>query len=41
MNGVFDLVLLAQIDDVVHYAATRGVTVGLDPDNYGYSYGVP
>lgn len=39
MNGVFDLTFLAQIDDVVHYAATRGITVDLDPHNYGYGYG--
>ncbi len=29
----------AQMDDVISYAAQRGVTVDIDPHNYGYAYG--
>lgn len=39
MNGAFDATFLAQIDDVVQYAGTKGITVDLDPHNYGYGYG--
>ena len=39
MNGALDPTFLAQIDDVVQHAATKGVTVDLDPHNYGYGYG--
>ncbi len=39
MNGAFDGTYSAAIDDVVQYAATRGVTVVIDPHNYGYGYG--
>lgn len=38
-NGVLDSTQLGYIDDVVHYAATKGISVVLDPHNYGYGYG--
>ena len=38
-NGAFDQTYLAQIDGVVQQAAARGVSVVIDPHNYGYGYG--
>ncbi len=38
-NGTLDQTQLGYIDDIVHYAATKGMTVVLDPHNYGYGYG--
>ena len=38
-SGPFDQAYLAQIDNVVQGAAARGVSVVLDPHNYGYGYG--
>ncbi len=38
-NGPLDAGQLAHMDDLVAYAATRGVSVILDPHNYGYGYG--
>ena len=39
MNGALNQTYLGRIDDVVHYAYARGITVVLDPHNYGYGYG--
>ena len=38
-NGPLDKTQLGYIDDIVHYAAAKGVTVDLDPHNYGFGYG--
>lgn len=38
-NGPLDPAQLGYIDDVVRYAATKGISVVLDPHNYGYGYG--
>ncbi len=38
-NGSLNATQLGYLDDVVHYAATKGMTVILDPHNYGYGYG--
>ena len=38
-NGALDSTQLGYIDDVVHYAASKGISVVLDPHNYGYGYG--
>ena len=38
-NGPLDQTQLGYIDDIVHYAATKGLSVILDPHNYGYGYG--
>ena len=37
--GSLDGTQLAQIDDFVGYAAQKGITVDLDPHNYGYAFG--
>ena len=37
--GPLDSQQTAQMDDVISYAAQRGVTVDIDPHNYGYAYG--
>ena len=38
-NGPLNATQLGYLDDVVHYAAAKGVSVILDPHNYGYGYG--
>ncbi len=38
-DGPLDREQLALMDDLVAYAARRGITVIIDPHNYGYGYG--
>jgi endoglucanase len=38
-GGPLDATQLGYIDDVVNYAASKGIDVILDPHNYGYEYG--
>ena len=38
-NGPLDREQLARMDDLVGHAAPLGITVVLDPHNYGYGYG--
>lgn len=38
-NGALDAAQLSYIDNVVNYAATKGIKVDLDIHNYGYGYG--
>ncbi len=37
--GALDAKQTALMDDVISYAAQRGVTVDIDPHNYGYAFG--
>ena len=39
MNGPLDSTQLGYIDNVVNYAASKGIDVILDPHNYGDAYG--
>ncbi len=38
-GGALDTTQLGYIDDIVHYAATKGMSVILDPHDFGYGYG--
>jgi|GEM_PF-1719818 len=40
-NGPFDAVEIGELDRVVEYATSRGVSVILDPHNFGAYYGNP
>jgi endoglucanase len=39
MNGPLNQAYLGLMDDVIHYAATKGITVDIDVHNYGSYYG--
>jgi aryl-phospho-beta-D-glucosidase BglC (GH1 family) len=39
MDGPLSVTELGYIDNVVNYAASKGIDVILDPHNYGYAYG--
>src|ERR1700730_1977943 len=39
MDGALSATELSYIDDVVNYAASKGIDVILDPHSYGYAYG--
>ncbi|MGI4892803.1 MAG: cellulase family glycosylhydrolase [Janthinobacterium lividum] len=38
MNGPLDAAQLARMDDLVAYAGTKGITILLDPHNYGFMW---